>query len=531
MSGFVRCEQCEFLEDKINEQTTKISEIVNILEPIEIPGVVDQEIYVPLAQSSEMIPIKLPVEPTKKEESDYVQSTILALNQKIKLLQLLEQEKQEFSKLLAESLKSAKDISVSAEETYNQLKQDDQLHQKAIEEISNEIKNFIKLKGQEIEKVNETDNQIFELTEKKSELQQSCQDLENDLKQNETVKKAIINTQTELENVEKERYEVFKKILVSAQEFREETKTLDTEAKGIEEENRKLRDKITEITQVLEQENKKKHELTIKKLLQMSTLQKIKGVKLLEEEQKNYSLRYQEISKNYQSSIDVMKQDLQHSLLSYEKLIQRLHNHHSDIKNSISEVQNQIKVTENRVAIQDEIIEGKNYLEYTSQNHVLHEKIKEHEEKLLETVEYSKDDRLSKYIDQLCTKLLNFSDLFLLQAYKINVAYKASENMNQIIEKTEREIKELQKEATDLQKYAKVYVLDEEDNVDKAVSNSLRELGRPLSIGIVRISPGIYLCGEEKVKISFVNNKLKVSGEGFDKDLVEYLNIVDKENS
>ena len=103
MSGFVRCEQCEFLEDKINEQTTKISEIVNILEPIEIPGVVDQEIYVPLAHSSEMIPIKLPVEPTKKEESDYVQSTILALNQKIKLLQLLEQEKQEFSKLLAES--------------------------------------------------------------------------------------------------------------------------------------------------------------------------------------------------------------------------------------------------------------------------------------------------------------------------------------------------------------------------------------------------------------------------------------------
>ena len=358
MSGFVRCEQCEFLESKINDQTSKIADIVSTLDPIEIPGVIDQEIYVPLAHSTDLIPIKLPVEPTKKEEFDYIQSAILALNQKMKLLQLLEQEKQEFSKLLSESLKSAKEISGSAEETYAQLRQDDKNHQNAIEEISAEIQNFLRLKDQEIEKVNDTENQIFTLIETKSQLQQSCQDLENHLKQNESVKQAIITTQTELENTEKERYDVFKAILASAQEFREETKTLDLEAKGVEEENRKLRDKITEITQELEKEKKQKHELTRKKLLQLSTIQKLKGIKVLAEEQKNYNLRYQEIAKNYQANIEVMKQDLSHSLLSYEKLIERLINHHSDIKASIAEIQGQIKVTENRVAIQDEIIEG-----------------------------------------------------------------------------------------------------------------------------------------------------------------------------
>ena len=92
MSGFVHCDNCEILEEKINSQTSRISELVNVLEPIEIPGIVDQEIYVPLAHSSELIPMKLPVEPTKKEESDYVQSTILALNQKIKLLIFLKLE-------------------------------------------------------------------------------------------------------------------------------------------------------------------------------------------------------------------------------------------------------------------------------------------------------------------------------------------------------------------------------------------------------------------------------------------------------
>ena len=359
MSGFTRCDQCELLEERINEQTSKISEIISILDPIEIPGVIDQEIYVPLAHSSELIPIKLPTDLTKKEEADYVQSAILALNQKVKLLQLLEQEKQEFSKLLNDSLKSTKDISASAEETYNQLKLDEQNHRRAIQEISAEIRNFITLKAEEIEKVNETEDQIFDLTEKKSELQQTCQDLENELKQNEAIKKSIINSQSELENVEKERYEVFKQILTSAYEFRQDTQSLDSEAKKIEEDNRKLRDNITMLTQELEKEKKTKHELTRKKLQQMSKIQKLKGIKVLEEEQKNYSLRYSQIAKNYQANIETMKQDLQHSLLSYEKLINRLHQHHSDIQSSILDIKKQIKTTENRVAIQEEIIEGK----------------------------------------------------------------------------------------------------------------------------------------------------------------------------
>lgn len=521
MSGFAACGNCELLEEKINEQTQKISNIVSILEPIEIPGIVDQEIYVPLAHSSEMIPMRLPVDATRKEEADYLQSAILALNQKIKLLQLLEQEKSEFSRLLTESLKSARDIAASAEETYTQLKQDDQMHQKAILEVSAEIKNFLKQKEQEIEKIQEIDDQIFSLTESKSQLQQECQDLENELKQNEIVKKQIISTQTELESVEKDRYEVFKRILAAAQGFREETKVLDTEAKGIEEENKKLREKITELTVVLEKEKKTKHELTRKKLINMSTIQKLKGIKVLEEEQKSYSSRYSEIAKTYQGNIDVMKQDLQHSLMSYQKLIDRLHQHHGEIKVSVAEIQTQIKVTQNRVAIQDEIID-----EYTSQNNLLHDRILGYQERLAQNVEYSKDDKFSKYIDSLCNKLLNFSDLFLLQAYKINIAYKAAENMKVILENTENEIRTLESEAAELQKTTQVYLPDEEDILDKAVANAIKEFGRPLEVGLVRILSGSYLCGRRHVRISFVNSKLKVDDDGKVADFLDYLKSI-----
>jgi uncharacterized protein YycO len=518
MSGFLSCGNCEQLEEKINEQTQKISNIVSLLEPIEIPGIVDQEIYVPLAHSSEMIPMRLPVEATRKEEADYLQTAILALNQKIKLLQLLESEKSEFSRLLTESLKSARDIAASAEETYAQLRADDQMHQKAILEVSSEINSFLKQKNQELEKINDIENQIFALTEQKSQLEQECADLENELKQNEIVKKQIITTQTELETIEKDRYNVFKKILAAAQTFREETKTLDGEARGVEEENKKLREKINELSLSLEKEKKMKHELMRKKLINLSTIQKLKGVKVLEEEQKSYSSRYSEIAKTYQSNIDVMKQDLQHSLLSYEKLISRLHQHHAEIKASVSEIQNQIKVTQNRVAIQEEIIE-----EYTAQNNLLHDRILGYQERLAQNVEYSKDDKFSKYIDSLCNKLLNFSDLFLLQAYKINIAYKAAENMKQILETTDQEIKDLEAEATELQKTSQVYLPDEDDIVDKAVSNAIKEFGRPLDYGFVRISNGNYLCGKNHVQIAFINSKLKVTEDGKVLDFGDYL--------
>lgn len=150
-------------------------------------------------------------------------------------------------------------------------------------------------------------------------------------------------------------------------------------------------------------------------------------------------------------------------------------------------------------------------------------KISGYEEKLLRAVEYSKDDSLSKNIDQLCTKLLNFSDLFLLQAYKINIAFKASENMKELIENAEKELKELQVEATEIQKNTKIYVADEDDNIDKAVANTLKDLGRPLGFGIVRISNGNYLCRDKKIKISFAGNKLQVLCNGASVDFLEYL--------
>ena len=144
----------------------------------------------------------------------------------------------------------------------------------------------------------------------------------------------------------------------------------------------------------------------------------------------------------------------------------------------------------------------------------------------MQIVEYNKDDNLSKTIDQLCTKLLNFSDLFLLQAYKVNIAYKACESMKELIAKTEEDIKELEKEAAEAQKHAKVYVQDDDDIVDKAVSNSLKEFGKPLNVGLVKISNGVYLCEKNRINIRFVSNKLKVRDNDLEFDFIEYLNKI-----
>ena len=111
----------------------------------------------------------------------------------------------------------------------------------------------------------------------------------------------------------------------------------------------------------------------------------------------------------------------------------------------------------------------------------------------------------------------------MLQAYKINIAHKAAENLKELIQKTEGEIKSLEAQATDVQKNAGVYVPDEEDIIDKAVCNSLKDLGRPLDVGFVRISNGVYLCGNTRIRLNFVNSKLRATTDDMDIDFAEYI--------
>lgn len=111
----------------------------------------------------------------------------------------------------------------------------------------------------------------------------------------------------------------------------------------------------------------------------------------------------------------------------------------------------------------------------------------------------------------------------MLQAYKINIAYKAAENLKQLIDTTECDIKELEKQATSVQNYAKVYTPDEEDIVDKAVANALNEFGKPLSVGFVRVSNGVYLCGDTRIHIGFFNSKLKVTSGNSEYDFNDYI--------
>lgn len=95
--------------------------------------------------------------------------------------------------------------------------------------------------------------------------------------------------------------------------------------------------------------------------------------------------------------------------------------------------------------------------------------------------------------------------------------------MKVLLEKVEAEIRELETEATEVQRNAKVYVPDEDDAVDKAVANALNEFGRPIEVGLVRLANGIYLCGENKVNVSFVSSKLMVKDGEKQYDFADYL--------
>jgi hypothetical protein len=157
------------------------------------------------------------------------------------------------------------------------------------------------------------------------------------------------------------------------------------------------------------------------------------------------------------------------------------------------------------------------------QNSSLDEKIEGYKEALLETVEYNKDDNLADHIDKLCNKLLNVSDLFLLQAYKINIAHKAIESMQQLIKDIEKDIKALETQAVHTQKHSKIFICDENDELDKSIADYIKKLGKPLPVGLVKVSDGLYLCGEQKIVVEIINNKLIVNPQDLKLEFHEFI--------
>lgn len=155
-------------------------------------------------------------------------------------------------------------------------------------------------------------------------------------------------------------------------------------------------------------------------------------------------------------------------------------------------------------------------------------KISTYNKKLEYQVRYSKDEKLHEYLNQLSTKLVTLSDLFLLQSYQLNIAQKSASHLRSILQSTSDEIEYLENEAVEEQFRIKEYNPDLNDQVDVAVSKIISDLGRPLTVGVVRIEAGIYRFGEKRIKID--QNDSRIRGnfylaivDGRSEELEDYL--------
>ncbi|CAG9324960.1 unnamed protein product [Blepharisma stoltei] len=518
MAFYEQCPRCDYFEEIISSQSNKISSTLSMLEPLNVPGIAEETIMVPQVHSQEMIPVKLPREPTSREESDYVKSAMFALNQKLKLLKYLDHEKEQLTALYSQSIKNTKDIQLSADDTFNQLNEDIKQHEKDMVEIHEDILELQQLLKEEEEKCSRADSVIFGLLENKSDFESDIQELANKVNDAAELMKNIKNTQNALENTEKERQQVFKETNDEIARFRDENNKLTNSAKQCEEENKALRETIDKLRKELQNEKQKELQLLRRKLQLQGELERKKALKTLQIEEKEFLLNYREIGDYYKKSIKVLKQEIKNTLNIYENQRKKLSQQDENIKVSIDELHSHIAVVSNKISIQEAIIG-----DLSDNNGLLQSKIDLYSKKLEETISYNKDESLHEYLNQLSTKLLTLADLFLLQSYQLNIAQKSADHLRNILENTSEEIESLEKEAVDEQLRVKEYFAEDGDELDILLGEKILSLGKPLNIGIVRLEEGIYRIGDQKVKLALEGKEIQVVHENFSQSFERFL--------
>lgn len=359
MAFYDQCAQCDHFEEVISEQSTKISVLLSTLEPFSIPGIADEIIMVPQVHSNQMTQVKLPFDPISREESDYVKSAMFALNQKLKLLKYLDHEKEELTALYSQSIKNTKDIQLSAEDTYNQLNDDIAQHQVDMENLQVDIDELQKLLREEEQKSAKADTSIFGLIEIRSETESQVMNLSNKVSDANVLVNNIKKTQVLLETIEKERNTIFSDTIKEITNFRQENDQLNEEAKSVEDQNRDLREKINQLTALLQGEKERTLQLTRRKLQLEGDLERKKSIKILQIDEKEFLLDYRQIGDNYSKSIKALEDEIKNSLAMYEKQRQNLSLQDENIKDSIKDLYHHITIVANRIAIQEAIIEGK----------------------------------------------------------------------------------------------------------------------------------------------------------------------------
>ena len=377
------CGRCIYLEEFTQQQYSDLHSMLQEFNPIELPGVQDDELLVAKADTSECIPMRVPVQPTSREEAEYSKSAILALNQKLKLMKFMQDEIDQLQELLSESQKNAGDLQASADETFAQLQKHIEEHEQACKDTTADISNLKSLIVEEEEKISQMENTIFGSDEKVLDLENAAEKLREEIKDVEEVKSTVQTSQEGLTDTEAKRFQLYEEVLGASKTFLGEAEDLSTQAKGLEQDNAALRARISELKGELEEERKNQYDVMKIRQQKKTLLTKLNTLNVLASDEKQFALHYKEIGERYDLMISTLQKDLQDSFDKYKELTNMLLEQDEQIKQSINALQEHIKRVLNKIDIQETVIE-----DMSSENSQLEGRNKAYQEVLDTPVEY-----------------------------------------------------------------------------------------------------------------------------------------------
>ncbi|CAG9326262.1 unnamed protein product [Blepharisma stoltei] len=486
-----------------------------------------------LYSNAEELGIDLPMQmgqkgpQVSKQEAEHLREVILGLNEKLKGLQIMQDEVQQIRKQLHDSqvnrLILQESVRKATCELEEKCKQQSDKHSQSIEERAKAMQNLLDQQHLYNQKCLEQD----ELNSSLATLNASLKELKAEEFNYLTMKEHISRLETELKVSENKRDELRSEYRNSIQQFENQKKKQIENINRLNEEKAQLLKDIKNLQSQLFDQKNVNEELTKVNLDLESTIKELEGeIKVLEDETTEISEARNIAEKKenkcifLQTEIHKTAKTFEEELADISRINQNLLKEKSDVVNTLNELEN---ILENKT----EEIQDLTHTNFNLMNKTINLELQlcsQHDqENIRQALEHQLN--MNENIKSILLQELNqLTEYLEKQTSECLALSRTVESCKRMVDEKCIEKENMQKIVGDLRQTRPLYVTVKGDLIDEKFGSVLNERKDWYDLMIYRKNSGVYNIGSKEVGMSLNDNQLMVRlGKGI-MTIEEFLN-------
>lgn len=535
--GLAQCARCEYLERLTAAQQ-------NELQSLEESEKSYKQVSILLEQYSEEQPtghdfpetdeLALNLSKTLKgqtgsltaQEADHLRMVILGLNEKLKTLQIIQQEVHHLRTELHSSHELRKQLEKSVSETTEQLKKQsakqDELHAHLIQERQAAVESLRLQHVKYREKCQDEERLMGEIAKLKGNIQKLIAEAANYAQ----MKAHIEALKSELDESERQRQLLRQQYGKSAQDFDARVKENMQVLARLSTEKDSLQEEVQRLQAALHSQKSENDRLTQDNLTVKGKVSQLEADLAAYVDQKRSLDETQKLSDSSHENAVVLEGKMQEEAGEFGRRLEEVMQQNLRLQEEKGKVTSALNEVENTVELKNEQIQDltREKLELTAAIATLEQMLVVQEDlrQITETVT-GQNAANASLKDQLVRELGSLSQTLLQQSEKCLAANRLVVRLREMTDDKEAEVASLRRLVTELKQQRPIYVAVTEDPVDQAIAEFSNAQPKALPIPLLREEQGTYVFGSRRVFAKLDAGKVTVRVGGGLMPLEEFI--------